>query len=312
MPELTLIGGRGYTGEALLGLVANHPELTVRRIASRSLAGRPVAEVFPDLGLDGLEFEDLAPEDCAAIDSGCVVLAVPNGASDAYLEHLGPDRLVLDLSADHRFDADWVYGLPELDRSRLPDAKQIANPGCYATAAQLALAPIIDELAAPPVVFGVSGYSGAGRTPSPRNDPKRLADNLLPYALTGHVHEREISAHLGRDVRFSPHVAAFFRGISLTVAVQFSEETSTEALAERFADFYSGERLIRVTEESPEVRDFAHRHGAGVGGFSVDRRDATRAVWVACLDNLLKGAASQALQNLNLALGLDEYMGLKT
>lgn len=310
MLELTVIGGRGYTGEILLGYLANHPAVHVARIGSRSLAGRRVGEVFPGSGLADLGFSKIEPADCARETADAVILALPNGGSEAFVAELDPSVVVIDLSADHRFDDSWIYGLPELGRERLAGARRIANPGCYATGAQLALAPVADRLAAPPAVFGVSGYSGAGRTPSPRNDPGRLADNLLAYQLTGHVHEREISARLGQSVRFMPHVAAWFRGISLTVAVTLEAPVDEGELAGLFGEAYAGERLIEVVPEPPEVRSFAGRPSVGIGGFSVDRDDPRCAVWVACLDNLLKGAATQAMQNLNLAFGLDEYLGI--
>ena len=247
-----------------------------------------------------------------SVEADAWVLAVPNGHSAAWvdvIEQSHPEAIILDLGADYRFDASWTYGLSEFNRAALKTARRISNPGCYATGAQFGLMPIREALAAPPIVFGVSGYSGAGRTPSPRNDPKRLADNLIPYALGGHVHEREISAHLGRIVRFYPHVAPF-RGISLTIATRLTEPHDAEQLLETFQSVYAGERLVQVSSEIPEIRDLNPATVLRIGGFSVDARDAHRASWVVVLDNLLKGAATQALQNLNLALGFDEYNGI--
>jgi N-acetyl-gamma-glutamyl-phosphate reductase len=226
------------------------------------------------------------------------------------IEQAHPEAVLVDLGADHRFEADWVYGLTEFNREALTGARRIANPGCYATGAQFGLLPLRDALMAPPVVFGVSGHSGAGRTPSPRNDPERLRDNLIPYALTGHVHEREIGAHLGRPVRFHPHVAAFFRGISLTIAVDLSAPVDVADLLERFRGVYGDEPLIGVDADIPEIASLSPRTGLRIGGFAVDERDAHRASFVVVLDNLLKGAASQALQNVNRALGLDELLGI--
>src|SRR5690606_17762708 len=128
-----------------------------------------------------LVFEALSPEQAAARAVDAVVLALPNGASAPYVEALGERPVLVDLSADHRFDDGWRYGLVELFRDRLRGARRISNPGCYATAAQIALSPIAAELTAPPRIFGVSGYSGAGTTPSDRNDPDKLRDNLMPY-----------------------------------------------------------------------------------------------------------------------------------
>ena len=128
---------------------------------------------------------------------------MPNGKAAGYVEAIEAAQattLLLDLSADYRFDETWYYGLPELTRGKWRGQTRISNPGCYATAMQLSIAPLKDLLAAPPVCFGVSGYSGAGTTPSDKNNPEKLRDNLMPYALTGHMHEKEASRHLGVPV----------------------------------------------------------------------------------------------------------------
>jgi N-acetyl-gamma-glutamyl-phosphate reductase len=157
--------------------------------------------------------------------------------------------------------------------------------------------------------FGVSGYSGAGTTPSPRNDPALLHDNLMPYALTGHVHEREVSAQLGVPVEFMPHVAPHFRGITMTVNLWLREPVSAEWLKGRYVSRYAREPLIRIVDEPPWVSRIAGEHGVEIGGFAV-APGGKRAVVVATLDNLLKGAATQAMQNLNGAFGFDEFAGI--
>ena len=214
--------------------------------------------------------------------------------------------------ADYRFNASWVYGQPERFADRIRGARRIANPGCYATGAQLALAPLTPWLVGAPVVFGVSGYSGAGKKPSPKNDPEVLRDNLLPYALADHIHEREVSRHIARSIRFLPHVAPFFRGISLTVAATLAAGTSAAETIERFSDAYADCPLIRVRSGIPEVRQVRGTHGVIIGGFTVSESDARRLSIVAVLDNLLKGAATQAVQNLNLAFGLEDLVGIET
>jgi N-acetyl-gamma-glutamyl-phosphate reductase len=311
--QLALIGGRGYTGSALLPLVAAHPDLELAVATSGSQSGQPITEVVPDWPDHDQTFQSLEPEDCGQIKADVWVLALPNGASApwvAAIDQVHPDAVILDLGADYRFDPDWVYGLTEWNRPALDGARRIANPGCYATGAQFGLMPLRERLTRAPVIFGVSGYSGAGRTPSPRNDPERLKDNLVPYSLSGHVHEDEISTHLGLPVRFHPHVAAFFRGISLTLAVDLSEPLDEAELLELFSDVYTNEPLIEVGAEIPEIRQVADSPGLKIGGFTVDRRNPLRASFVVVLDNLLKGAASQAVQNINLALGMDELTGI--
>ncbi|MGD2060502.1 MAG: Asd/ArgC dimerization domain-containing protein, partial [Acidimicrobiia bacterium] len=204
---------------------------------------------------------------------------------------------------------DWVYGLPELFREKVKGARRIANPGCYATALQLAIAPFVDDLAADPGVFGVSGYSGAGTTPSPRNDPDNLEDNLIPYRLTGHNHEREGTRYLGRTVRFAPHVHSAFRGLLVTCHMTLESPTTTDAAHARLETAYQKEPLVDVQEDIPTLRDGAGLTGVLIGGTTVSE-DGVGLTVVAVEDNLLKGAAVQAVQNMNLALGVPETSGI--
>lgn len=315
MIKVAVIGARGYTGAELLPLLHRHPEFELVAVASGSAAGDPVGDHVA--GMDGcdLVFRDLQPAQLPAIGAHACVLALPNGAAAPYVEALAtqsPDTVILDLGADYRFDDSWVYGQPERFADRIRGARRIANPGCYATGAQLALAPLTPWLVGAPVVFGVSGYSGAGKKPSPKNDPEVLRDNLLPYALADHIHEREVSRHIARSIRFLPHVAPFFRGISLTVAATLAAGTSAAETIERFSDAYADCPLIRVRSGIPEVRQVRGTHGVIIGGFTVSEYDARRLSIVAVLDNLLKGAATQAVQNLNLAFGLEDLVGIET
>jgi N-acetyl-gamma-glutamyl-phosphate reductase len=312
--EAVVIGGRGYTGSELLPLLYRHPECSISAVGSTTAAGQPLGSHIEALRDSGLVFSDIRPEKLAGFPAQLYVLALPNGEAASWVEMIDrhqAEAVVIDLSADFRFDPAWAYGLPERFGASLKGARRIANPGCYATGAQLALAPVCAELAATPVVFGVSGFSGAGKTPSRKNNPEVLRDNLLPYALADHLHEREMSRHLARDVRFLPHVAPFFRGISLTVAVELKEPQSAAQLAERFADFYRDAPLVSVCTGIPEVTQVRDTAAAIVGGFTVSRAHPARASLVCVLDNLLKGAASQAVQNLNLAFGFEELTGLE-
>lgn len=306
-----LVGARGHAGAELLHIIARHPELMLGYAVSREWVGRRVNEISADI-LDEAIFEALTPEEAAARRAHVVILALPDGAATPYVEaidNIAPDDIVIDLSADYRFDDDWIYGLPELNRAKIPGARRIANPGCYATAIQLAIAPVVELLDGPPVCFGVSGYSGAGTTPSPRNDIERLTDNLMPYGLVGHKHEREAAHHLGRPVRFLPHVHPAFRGLTVTCHLPLAEPIDAAALKAVYEARYAGEKLITLQDAPPELKDGAGARGVIIGGFAVSE-DGKNAVVVAAEDNLLKGAAVQAVQNLNLALGLPELCGL--
>ncbi len=301
-------------GAQFLNLMAEHPVLELRMASSSTRAGAPIAEVAEKWEGRPETFRSLKPEEVGRVEAEVWVLAVPNGAARPWVEAIQrahPDAVILDVGADYRFDPAWTYGLPELNREALRAADRISNPGCYATAAQLGLAPLAGEFAGPPVIFGISGHSGAGRTPSERNDPTRLEENLIPYALSDHLHEREIGHHLGQPVRFHPHVAAFFRGISLTLALELKEAATEGSLLDRYRAFFESEPFVGVQAEIPEIRQVRQSVHTLVGGFTVDVRDPRRAVLVVVLDNLLKGASSQAIQNLNLSLGLDESQGIE-
>jgi len=310
---VNLVGGRGYTGSELLRLIARHPQMDLGIASSRSEAGQTLTSVCPDWPQDGRTFTQLEPGGVGAYPADAWVLALPNGAAGQWVESIRealPGSVILDLSADYRFDSQWTYGLPERYRDDLRRARLIANPGCYATGAQLGLLPLVDLLRADPLVFGVSGYSGAGKTPSPRNDPGVLKDNLIPYALSGHLHEKEISHQLHTAVRFMPHVAAFFRGISLTIAFELERPTSADELEGLFRQAYEDEKGIALSREIPQISAIRNTPDVHIGGFDIDARNPAQGSLVVVLDNLLKGAASQALQNLNLALGLNEYSGI--
>ena len=332
--RVALIGARGYTGQALINLLNSHPNMDLRHVSSRELSGQK---------LKGYEkrdvtYENLSPEDVRRMEEkgeiDCWVMALPNGVCkpfvDAVEEGKGPQNsVIVDLSADYRFDNKWTYGLPELvTRSDIAKATRISNPGCYATAAQLGIAPLVPFLSGQPTIFGVSGYSGAGTKPSPKNDVENLTGNIVPYSLTDHIHEREISNQLGVDVAFVPHVAVWFQGIHHTISIPLKESMTSRDIRQLYQERYAGERLVKVIGEPPSVKNISGKHGVEIGGFGV-HSSGKRVVVCATIDNLLKGAATQCLrkfyfaplspakrdtnqcvENMNLALGFAEYEGI--
>ena len=209
--------------------------MDLRHVSSRELAGQKLKGYDKrDITYENLTADDVRrKEEKGEID--CWVMALPNGVCkpfvDAVEQGANKSSVIVDLSADYRFDDKWTYGLPELvDRSKIAKATRISNPGCYATAAQLGIAPLVPLLGGQPTVFGVSGYSGAGTKPSPKNNVETLKNNIIPYSLTDHIHEREISAQLGESVAFIPHVAVWFQGIHVRFPFPFpfpSHPTST-------------------------------------------------------------------------------------
>jgi len=309
--SLGIVGARGHTGAELIALISCHPHIELTFVSSRELAGQRVSSHHAANTVD-LHYEALDPQTVASKAADVVVLALPNGKAAPYVAALNaakPDTIIVDLSADYRFDPGWYYGLPELTRTQYSGQPRISNPGCYATAMQLAIAPMREMLAGPVQCFGVSGYSGAGTTPSDKNNPELLRDNLMPYALTGHIHEREVTCHLGHQVEFMPHVATHFRGITLTANLHLKTPATFDNLLASYRQYYRGEPLIETTDTAPWVTHITGQHGVQIGGFTLSE-NRQRLVVVATLDNLLKGAATQALQNINNALGLDELIAI--
>ncbi|KAJ1646906.1 hypothetical protein J3B02_001587 [Coemansia erecta] len=350
--RVSLVGARGFTGRELIRLIDSHPRFELAYVSSRELEGKPVSNytkaAINHVNLSAQQVGELARDGRSNVDVW--ILALPNKVAAPFVAALdsataalpvNQQPVIVDLSADYRFDktGQWAYGLPELHRSSLlaNSTGRISNPGCYATGSQLGLAPLLPFLDSTrlPSIFGVSGYSGAGTKPSPKNNPEFLRDNLIPYAPVSHIHEREIGHSLTRLtkpgypfsmanpllVQFSPHVASFFQGIALTLHVPLRMSMNAKDMYDVFAEFYSTERLVHVTESAPLVRDNAGKHYAVVGGFAVPPVDGNgeqgsaglagrRVVLNVTLDNLLKGAATQAVQNMNIAAGIDEYTGI--
>ena len=309
--KLGIVGARGYVGAELIRLVAGHPRFELAFVSSRELDGQRVADHISVYAGD-LRYTSPDHEQLPTLGADAVVLALPNGkaaACVAAFDAAGIDPVIIDLSADYRFDDSWYYGLPELTRARYAGQRRISNPGCYATAMQLAIAPMCDALDGPVQCFGVSRWSGAGTTPSDKNDPEKLRDNLMPYALIGHLHEREVTRHLGHPVEFMPHVAPHFRGLTITANLHLVRTFTHGEIVARYRQHYADEALVDVLDAAPWVSAIANAHHVELGGFTLSD-DGCRLVVVATEDNLLKGAATQALQNLNLAFGLDETTGI--
>ena len=367
--RVALIGARGYTGQALINLLNAHEHMDLCHVSSRELAGQKLKGYEKrDITYENLTADDVRKmEEKGQID--CWVMALPNGiwhlfatvrpfltSLDAgvckpYVDAIDSvgrkESVIVDLSADYRFTDNWTYGLPELvDRAIIAKATRISNPGCYATAAQLGIAPLLPHISSPPTVFGVSGYSGAGTKPSPKNNVENLTNNLIPYSLTDHIHEREISSQLGTEVAFIPHVAAWFQGIHHTISIPLKQKLTSREIRNLYQERYAGEPLVRIVGEPPSVKAISGTHGVEVGGFGVHSSGARvvscsliditffvkypahvatahRALAVdralsltykqvvnVTIDNLLKGAATQAQQNMNLALGYAEFEGI--
>jgi N-acetyl-gamma-glutamyl-phosphate reductase common form len=301
-----LLGGRGYVGQEIIKLLVNHKYLNITSIFSSSKAGQSVPL---NVGNE-LLYQDLSLDQIVLSDEDAFILALPNNESQNYVDLIhrhNPQAIIVDLSADHRFDQAWEYRVPEL--SETVQSTKISNPGCYASAMQFMLAPLKNILAGPVHLYGISGYSGAGATPNRRNDQEALQDSILPYSLVSHLHEKEVKAHSYPEILFTPHVGNFFRGIMMTGNFILSESMSADEIYNLFVNHYQSEQLICIQPELPKLQDVQNTSNVIMGGFAVDQ-EINRLTFCCALDNLLKGAATQTVQNLNSAFGWDDNLGI--
>jgi N-acetyl-gamma-glutamyl-phosphate reductase len=283
-----IAGASGYAGLELQRLLRRHPRLRASVLQARTHPYQPI------------DTDTLA---------GCdvVFLCLPHGASRPLGEALAEtDARVIDLGSDFRLD-EWCYGLPEARRDEIRGSRLIANPGCYATAALLGLLPLVEAglAAAPIVIDGKSGVSGAGHEPSPRTHLPDLHGGVTPYAPTGHHQIAEIEQGLGLLVTFTPHLLPTSRGLLVTSYVPLAPDAA--GLLDLYRRRYRDERFVQLCS-APAPQRLAGTNTVAIG-VHVDQRTGT-AIVLSALDNLVKGAAGQAIQNANLMLGFDEATGL--
>ena len=345
--RVAVAGASGYAGGELLRLIAGHPHFTLTAVTSEKSAGRPVASVFPHLtGVVSATFEALSP-DAIAERADALLLALPHTKSfEAVATCLKAGKYVVDLSADYRLKDpaayptwyqtahpypallhDAVYGLPELHRSAIQRARLVASPGCYPTAAILQMAPLMATGLIDPgiiVIDAKSGVSGAGRSPAlPYHFPE-AHESIEPYKIGRHRHIPEIEQELGLlaagerrgegairvSVTFTPHLVPMNRGILSTAYCRLTKSVELQTLLDMYRTFYKGERFVRV-HAGDTVANPRHVRGSNFCDLSVHLDSRTGwAVTVAALDNLVRGAAGQAVQALNLMLGFPEETGL--
>lgn len=335
--EVAVVGGSGYGGAELLRLLSAHPVLKVRAVAAGRAAGRTLGEVFGQLRATPLADERVvAVDDGRVADCDVVFTATPHAVSAELVGRLADgDRLVVDLSGAFRLPADdfatWygsqhpapgrtpaVYGLPELWRDDLTGATLVAGPGCYPTAALLALAPLAGLVGSGPVtVVGMSGWSGAGRGLRDDLHASHAHGNVAPYGAPVHRHTPEIAGRWaalgGHDtVTFVPHLVPMARGMVVTATVPLSGGVDADAVHGAVAERYRGEPFVVVLPPGrwPHATETVGANTAHLG-VAVDGRTGVAVVSCA-IDNLVKGAAGQAVQAANVALGLTETAGLPT
>lgn len=334
MIKAGIVGGTGYTGVELLRILSQHPKLTIEAITSRKEAGIPVADIFPSLrGRVKLSFSD--PAETALDQCDIVFFATPNGiAMQQARSLLDKGVRIIDLSADFRIKdvavwekwygmthacpelvAEAVYGLPEIHRDKIRNARLIANPGCYPTAVQLGFLPLIETGivdTAHLIADTKSGVSGAGRNAEVHNLFPEAADTFKAYGVPGHRHLPEISQGLsgvaGKPVglTFVPHLTPMIRGIHATLYARLTKEADLQSIYEQR---YASEPFVDVmpARSHPETRSV---RGSNMCRIAVHRpQGGDTVVVLSVTDNLVKGAAGQAVQNMNLMSGLPETLG---
>lgn len=339
MVKVAVVGASGYTGVELLRLLLNHPDIEITCVTANQNAGESVATLFPSLaGRIEMVCSSLDTAEVAA-NAELVFTALPHQTAMAVIPGLlSAGCKVIDLSADYRLQdpqvyAAWyaehtspellseaVYGLPELYRAVIPAARLIANPGCYPTSVALALAPLlkthlIDHTTL--IIDSKSGTSGAGRSSKLGSLYCEVNEGFKAYSVGNHRHTPEIEQTLSAlaqqkvKVCFTPHLLPVNRGILSTCYASLRQETTTAALLQHYRSFYSGEAFIRICADG-ELPNIAYVRGANYCdiGLVVDQRTG-RVIVVSAIDNLVKGAAGQAVQNMNLLLGFPETRGLE-
>ncbi len=337
MIKVGIVGGTGYTGVELLRLLVQHPQVEIQAVTSRAEAGKPISELFPNLrGKLTLNFSD--PKDADLDNCDMIFYATPNGtAMQTTPELLAAGCKVIDLAADFRIKditvwekwygmthtcpelvAEAVYGLPEINRQAIAQARLVANPGCYPTATTLGFLPLvkkglidINQL----IADAKSGVSGAGRKASVPALMGETGESFKAYAVSGHRHLPEISqtlTHIAKqpvNLTFVPHLVPMIRGIHATLYATL-QDTSLD-LTELYADFYQNEPFVDVLPNGahPETRSV---RGVNTCQIAIHRpQSGNTAVVLSVIDNLVKGAAGQAIQNMNIMCGFAETMGLE-
>jgi N-acetyl-gamma-glutamyl-phosphate reductase len=338
--EVAVLGASGYTGAELVRLLLRHPRVAIKGLSADRRAGHPIAAVFPQFqGFDLPKLVTIDELDPSAFD--LVFCALPHGTTQAVIKNIlekVPEQKIVDLSADFRLNdpaayEKWyghahqamelqkqaVYGLTEIYRDEIKPARLVANPGCFTTASILALVPLIEAGAINPddiVIDAKTGMTGAGRAAKESMIFSEVAEGIHAYGVAHHRHmaelDQEFSLAANRTVTptFTPHLAPMNRGIYATHYARAEGRTTVEQMHHVLADFFKGEHFVQVLPlgEVPQSRHVRGSNHVQIG--VIADRIAGRAIVISTLDNLVKGASGQAVQNMNLMLGFGETMGL--
>ncbi len=327
MIKCAIVGGSGYIGGELIRLLLSHPKINLVSVTANEMAGFPIAKSHPNLSQVKLNFNELY----AIKEAEVVFLALPHGKAMDFVEKF-PDKIMIDTSADFRLSNEtefvkyykmqhkafektklFCYGLPELFKSNITTAKNIATPGCFATAAILSIYPLVAEgLSQDIIINAVTGSSGSGIKPKETTHHSFRADSFFAYELFTHRHIPEIKQALfdktGYEINlvFQPHSGPFIRGIYATSFIKLNRDITKEQLLSIYNKYYSSKYFIRFTEGAPNIKWVQNTNFCDLG---MAVNDGTAIVMTA-IDNLLKGGAGQAVQCFNIMHGFEESTGL--
>jgi N-acetyl-gamma-glutamyl-phosphate reductase len=328
--KIGIIGATGYTGAELLRILLDHAQADIQYLTTTSAVGQDIGEIYPFLRPRfSQKLTEYKLSEAQKLD--VVFICLPHGKSmDIAPELVNAGVKVIDLGADFRFrdlavyektyqkhtapelNVQAVYGLPEYNRAQLKKAKLIANPGCYVTAATLALKPIVENLAFAAdslIIDAKSGVSGAGRALRQDTHFLEVYTNFSTYKLGAHRHQPEIEQNIGASVVFSPHLLPVNRGILATIYVKLHEKTTADNILSILQKQYKNEPFVRVVEKPPTLKDVVGSNYCLISPTIVG--DGSQLILVSALDNLVKGASGQAVQNMNIMFGLPETTGLE-
>ena len=335
--KVSVIGATGYTGAELVKILLKHPRVEIETVTSQSFANKRISEIYPWLNTD-LVCQELNI-DKIALSSSFIFTALPHQTSMKIVGELySKGEKIIDLSADFRFAdpliyEEWygiphqkrellkkaIYGLPELYREKISRAHLVANPGCYPTSSILALAPLVnnDLIKGNSIIIDAkSGVTGAGRALSLATHFPEVNENVRAYQVKGHRHTPEIEEQLSKlakrkiIITFVPHLVPINRGILSTCYAALKQKTDTKALLKLYQDFYKEEPFVEILPQGrfPQTKEVADSNRCRIG-ITVNERTG-KAIIISAIDNLSKGAATQAVQNMNIMCGFEETMGL--
>lgn len=322
-----IIGASGYTGYELIKILTKHKNTELAVLNTGHYGGKAVSSLYGDFKDKSLKFTNYSTDEINKMNIDVLFLCTPNGIAKDLVKQINKKTKIIDLSADFRFKNikiyekvygikhnikknNAVYGLPELagQKAKIKKSKLTANPGCYVTASLLGSLPI-KKLIKYAILDCKSGWSGAGKESAYAKDSSLLKDNLIAYKITNHRHKYEIEEYLGMKVSFTPHVIDTFQGMMATCHFVLNKKTNPEKIKQIFKDYYKDAKFVKIVDKIPEIKDVQKTNSCHIGGFEID--DNNQLVVVSVIDNLIKGASGQAVQNMNLMFGFDETEGLK-